>query len=541
MINRRRFIGYTILGGAGLAAGPAGCGRAGDTETQSEAGDPATAPFELDEATVAGLQEGMESGRWTARSITELYLSRIEALDRQGPELRSIIETNPQALEIAEQLDAERAAGRTRGPLHGIPVTIKDNIDTADQMTTTAGSLALEGSIPAQDSFVAGKLRAAGAIILAKANLSEWANFRSNDSSSGWSGRGGQCRNPYALDRNPCGSSSGSGSAVSSNLTALAIGTETDGSIVCPSTRMGIVGIKATVGLVGRAGIVPIAHNQDTAGPMVRTVRDGAILLGALTGIDPRDGMTGASDGNSQTDYTQFLDAAGLEGARLGVARNFPFRDNVVALFDEAIAAVKDAGATIIDPADVPNLDKYGDSEFEVLLYEFKADLNAYLESLGPGARVKSLAEIIEFNEQNRDREMPFFGQDILIAAQEKGPLTDPAYLDALANGHRYSRREGIDRVMDEHNLDAIIAPTGGPAWMTDHVNGDTGTGSSSRPAAVSGYPSITVPMGFVSGLPIGISFFGRAWTEPVLLKFAYAFEQSTKHRQAPKFLQTVG
>ena len=328
---------------------------------------------------------------------------------------------------------------------------------------------------------MAGKLRAAGAIILAKANLSEWANFRSNDSSSGWSGRGGQCRNPYALDRNPCGSSSGFGSAVSSNLTALAIGTETDGSIVCPSTRMGIVGIKPTVGLVGRAGIVPIAHNQDTAGPMVRTVRDGAILLGALTGIDPRDGMTGASDGNSQTDYTQFLDAAGLEGARLGVARNFPFRDNVVALFDEAIAAVKDAGATIIDPADVPNLDKYGDSEMEVLLYEFKADLNAYLESLGPGARVKSLAEIIEFNEQNRDREMPFFGQDILIAAQEKGPLTDPAYLDALANGHRYSRREGIDQVMDEHNLDAIIAPTGGPAWMTDHVNGDTGTGSSSN------------------------------------------------------------
>jgi amidase len=304
---------------------------------------------------------------------------------------------------------------------------------------------------------------------------------------------------------------------------------------------MGIVGIKPTVGLVGRSGIIPIAHNQDTAGPMVRTVQDGAILLGALTGIDPRDGMTGASDGNSQADYTQSLDAAGLEGARLGVARNFPFRDDVVSLFDEATAAVKDAGATIIDPADVPNLDKYGDSEFEVLLYEFKADLNSYLESLGPGARVKSLAEIIEFNEQNREREMPFFGQDILIAAQEKGPLTDPAYLDALANGHRYSRREGIDQVMDEHNLDAIIAPTGGPAWMTDHVNGDTGTGFSSRPAAVSGYPSITVPMGFVSGLPIGISFFGRAWTEPVLLKFAYAFEQSTKHRQAPKFLQTVG
>ncbi len=464
MINRRRFIGYTILGGAGLAAGPVGCGRTGDTETESEGDDPATAPFELDEATVVDLQEGMESGRLTARSITELYLARIEALDRQGPELGSIIETNPQALEIADALDAERQTNGPRGPLHGRPVTIKDNIDTADQMTTTAGSLALEGSIPAQDSFVAQKLREAGAIILAKANLSEWANFRSNDSSSGWSGRGGQCRNPYALDRNPCGSSSGSGSAVSSNLTALAIGSETDGSVVCPSTRMGIVGIKPTVGLVGRSGIIPIAHNQDTVGPMVRTVRDEAILLGALTGVDPRDSMTGPSDGNFQTDYTQFLDTAGLEGARLGVARNFPFHDNVVALFDEAVAAMKDAGATIIDPADVPNLDKYGDSEFEVLLYEFKADLNAYLESLGPTARVKSLAEIIEFNEQNRDREMPFFGQDILIAAQEKGPLTEKAYLDALANDHRYSRREGIDQVMDEHNLDAIIAPTGGPA-----------------------------------------------------------------------------
>ncbi len=542
MINRRRFLGTTIMGGAGLAAASTGCTPGSETDTESEGADPATTPFELDETTVAALQESMESGQRTARSITELYLGRIDELDRQGPGLGSIIETNPQALEIADQFDAERGSGTTRGPLHGIPVIIKDNIDTADQMTTTAGSLALEGSIPAQDSSVAQKLREAGAIILAKANLSEWANFRSTMSSSGWSGRGGQCRNPYALDRNPCGSSSGSGVAIAANLGALAIGTETDGSIVCPSTRNGIVGVKPTVGLVSRAGIIPISHIQDTAGPMVRTVRDGAVLLGALTGVDPRDDATAASEGNSYDDYTQFLEAGGLRDARIGVARNFPgFDARVVALFDEAVTAMAAGGATIVDPADVPNMDKYGDSEFEAMMYEFKASLNAYLEGLGPAAPVKRLAEIIAFNEENRDRSMPFFGQEILVDSEAKGPLTDQAYRDALANNRRYSRREGIDALMDEHNLDAIIAPTGNPAWMTDHVNGDQATGFSSRPAAVAGYPDITVPMGFVAGLPVGISFFGRAWSEPTLLKIAYAFEQATNHREAPRFLSALG
>ena len=542
MINRRRFLGTTIMGGAGLAAASAGCTPANETDTGSEGPDPAAAPFELDEATVEDLQESMESGQRTARSITELYLGRIAALDRQGPDLGSIIETNPQALEIADQLDVERRDGGTRGPLHGIPVIIKDNIDTADQMTTTAGSLALEGSIPAQDSYVAQKLREAGAIILAKANLSEWANFRSTMSSSGWSGRGGQCRNPYALDRNPCGSSSGSAAAIAANFAALAIGTETDGSVVCPSTRNGVVGIKPTVGLVSRAGIIPISHIQDTAGPMTRTLRDGAVLLGALAGVDPRDDATAASEGNSYTDYTQFLEADGLRDGRIGVARSFAgFEARVVALFDEAIAAMAAGGATIVDPADVPNMDKYGDSEFEAMMYEFKANLNAYLESLGPVAAVKSLAEIIAFNEENRDRSMPFFGQEILIDSEAKGPLTDQAYRDALANNRRYSRREGIDALMDEHNLDAIIAPTGNPAWMTDHVNGDQAAGFSSRPAAVAGYPAITVPMGFVAGLPVGISFFGRAWSEPTLLKLAYAFEQATNHREAPRFLPTLG
>ena len=542
MINRRRFLGTTIMGSAGLAAASAGCTPANRTDTESEGPDPAAPAFELDEATVADLQESMESGQRTARSITELYLGRIEALDRQGPDLGSIIETNPQALEIADQLDAERRSGGPRGPLLGIPVIIKDNIDTADQMTTTAGSLALEDSIPAQDSSVAQKLREAGAIILAKANLSEWANFRSTMSSSGWSGRGGQCRNPYALDRNPCGSSSGSAAAIAANFGALAIGTETDGSVVCPSTRNGVVGIKPTVGLVSRAGIIPISHIQDTAGPMARTLRDGAVLLGALTGVDPRDDATAASEGHSYNDYTQFLEADGLRDARIGVARSFPgFDARVVALFDEAIAAMAAGGATIVDPADVPNMDKYGDSEFEAMMYEFKANLNAYLQSLGPAAAVKSLAEIIAFNEENQDRSMPFFGQEILIDSEAKGPLTDQAYRDALTNNRRYSRREGIDAVMDEHNLDAIIAPTGNPAWMTDHVNGDQATGFSSRPAAVAGYPAITVPMGFVAGLPVGISFFGRAWSEPTLLKLSYAFEQATNHREAPRFLSTLG
>lgn len=542
MIDRRRFLGTTIMGSAVLAAASAACTSTSQTATDPKDPNPEATPFELDEVTVSDLQESMQSGQHTARSITQMYLHRIETLDREGPHLGSIIETNPQVQEIADQLDAERQSGWTRGPLHGIPVIIKDNIDTADHMTTTAGSLAMEGSIPAKDSFVAKKLREAGAIIFAKANLSEWANFRSTMSSSGWSARGGQCRNPYALDRNPCGSSSGSAVAIAANLGAVAIGTETDGSIVCPSTRNGIVGIKPTVGLVSRSGIIPISHTQDTAGPMTRTVRDGALLLGVLTGVDPRDNATAVSDGNSYNDYTQFLEVDGLLEARIGVARNFTgFDRRVLNLFDEAITVIAAKGATIVDPADIPNMDKYKDSEFEAMMYEFKAGLNTYLNNLGPSAPVKSLTEIIAFNEENRDRSMPFFDQEILIESDTKGPLTDRAYRDALTNNQLYSRREGIDAVMDEHNLDAIVAPTGNPAWITDHINGDQGTGYSSGPAAVAGYPDITVPLGFVAGLPVGISFFGRAWSEPTLLKLAYAYEQATNHRKMPRFLPTLG
>jgi amidase len=371
--------------------------------------------------------------------------------------------------------------------------------------------------------------------------MSEWANFRSTRSTSGWSGRGGQCRNPYALDRNPCGSSSGSGVAAAANLCAVAIGTETNGSIVCPATSNGLVGIKPTVGLVSRAGIIPISHTQDTAGPMTRTVRDAAIVLGAITGVDPRDAATAASAGKSFTDYTQFLDENGLRGARIGVARQFMgFSPNVDALIEAAIADMKKLGAEIVDPADVPNTDQVNDSQFEVLLYEFKADLNAYLASLGPSAPVKTLKEIIDFNEKNKDREMPYFGQEILIQSEAKGPLTSTEYLAALDKDNRLMRAEGIDAVMNDKRLDAIIAPTGGPSWTIDHLNGDHFVGGSSTPAAVAGYPNITVPCGYVRGLPIGISFFGRAWSEPTLLKIAYAYEQATKHRQPPKFLPSV-
>jgi amidase len=479
----------------------------------------------------------MESGRFSARSITEMYLRRIEELDRQGPTLRSVIETNPDALSIAGSLDEERRDKGSRGSLHGIPVLLKDNVDTADGMTTTAGSFALAGSTPSRDSFVAQKLRDAGAILLGKANLSEWANFRSTHSSSGWSGRGGQCRNPYVLNRNPCGSSSGSAVAVSSNLCAVAIGTETDGSVVCPSHANGIVGIKPTLGLVSRSGIIPIAHSQDTAGPMARTVKDAAILLGALVGIDPKDAATAASGGKFHTDYARFLDADGFRGARIGVARQFfGIHPGVTQLMESAIAEMKRLGAELIDPADIPTRGQFDKSEFEVLLYEFKADLNAYLAGLPDSVTCRTLADLIEFNEQNKDKEMPHFGQEIFLQAQEKGPLTDKAYLDALAKNLRLSRDEGIDAVMNEHRLDAIIAPTGGPAWITDHVNGDHFLGASSTPAAVAGYPNITVPAGFVRGLPVGLSIFGRAWSEPTLIKLAFSFEQATKHRKAPEF-----
>ena len=546
MIDRRRCIGTSIAGGAAAALGTTACapdapqGAGGEGGASGAAGVP---PFELDEATVADLQAAMESGERTARSITRLYLDRIAALDGQGPELRSVIETNPEALEIADQLDAERAASGPRGPLHGIPVALKDNIDTHDQMTTTAGSLALEGSIPPQDSFIAQRLREAGAIILAKLNMSEWAYFRGERATSGWSARGGQCRMPYALDRNPCGSSSGSGVAASANLSALTIGTETGGSIMCPSSTNGIVGIKPTVGLWSRSGVIPISHSQDTAGPMCRTVRDAAVLLGPVTGVDPRDAATAASEGNQHADYTQFLDAGGLQGARLGIARSFPgFPPEVQALFDDAVDAMREAGAVIVDPANLPNAAWNDEAPLLVLEYEFKANLNAYLASLGPDAPVKTLAEIIEFNERNADLEMPHFGQQRLIASEARGPLTDQVYLDAVRAIQRGNREDGIDALMDEHNLDAIVAPTRGLAWKTDHILGDAlGGGSSAGPAAIAGYPDITVPMGFVSGLPAGVSFFGRRWSEPVLLRIAYAYEQATNHRAAPTFAETLG
>jgi amidase len=543
-MDRRRFIGTAAAGGAGLTLGAGSCAPGDDeVESMSSDGGVQVRPFELDEITLDELQTSMESGERTARSIAELCLRRIEEMDRRGPELGSIIETNPEALAIADRLDAERREGGPRGPLHGIPVALKDNIDTHDRMTTTAGSMALEGSIPPQDAFIAGRLREAGAIIIAKANLSEWAYFRGYRATSGWSARGGQCRNPYALDRNPCGSSSGSGVAVSSSLVPLAIGTETGGSIMCPSSINGVVGIKPTVGLWSRSGIIPISHSQDTAGPMARTVRDAAILLGPLTGIDSRDEATVDSEGNAHSDYTQFLDADGLRGARIGVARSFPFSDpRIMERFDEALAAMEDAGAVLVDPT---NLDAsaWNDPLSLVLLeYEFKHDLNAYLATLGPDAPVKSLEEIIEFNERNADVEMPYFGQQRMHDAQARGPLTDPEYLEAKRTIQRATRDDGIDRLVLENDLDAIVAPTRDVAWLTDHIMGDRlEGGSSAGPAAIAGYPDISVPMGFVEGLPVGISFFGRAWTEPTLIRLAYAFEQATSARQAPTYAETLG
>jgi amidase len=541
-MDRRRFIGATALGGASLAVG-VGCTPDQVVPLPNDVAA-AVGPFDLDEVDVAELQRSMEAGERTARSITERYLRRIEELNQQGPELRAIIETNPDALAIADELDAERAAGTIRGPLHGIPVAIKDNIDTHDRMTTTAGSLALEGSIPERDSFVAQKLREAGAIIIAKANLSEWANFRGEASTSGWSARGGQCRNPYALDRNPCGSSSGSGVAASANLAALTIGTETDGSITCPAAINGVVGLKPTVGLWSRSGIIPISHSQDTAGPMCRTVRDAAILLGAVTGVDPRDAATGASRGNFHSDYTQFLDAAGLRGARIGVARNFAgFGAKVESLFEQAIGVLGAQGAVVVDPANLELDEESGALELLLLQYEFKANLNEYLAGLGPGARVKSLAEVIAFNAQRADLEMPYFGQEIMTASEALGDLSDPEYVAAARALHRAAREDGIDRVLSEHGLDAIVAPTTGLTWPTDHIKGDpwSGVGWSGSPAAIAGYPHVTVPMGFVSGLPVGLSFYAGAWSEPALLAFAYAYEQATHHRRPPTFAATLG
>jgi len=538
--SRRQFLQNAVTTTAATVLYPA-LGAAREISSVKPVA-PEVRPFELDEITITELQEGMKSGKFSARSLVEKYMARIEEVDNSGPAINAIIELNPDAIGIADSLDGERKAKGPRGPIHGIPVLIKDNIDTADRMMTTAGSLALVGAPkPSKDSVVAQKLRASGAVILGKTNLSEWANIRSGHPTSGWSGRGGLTRNPYALDRNPCGSSSGTGAGISANLAAIGIGTETDGSIVCPSSSNGLAGIKPTVGLVSRTGIIPISHSQDGAGPMCRTVRDAAILLGALTGVDSEDAATTASAGKYRTDYAQFCDPNGLSGARIGVARKyFGFNDAVDALMEQSIDVMKKQGATLIDPADVETFGKFDDSELLILMYELKADLNAYLARLGPGAPVKTLKEVIDFNDRNRQKEMPYFGQDMFLKAQAKGPLSEKDYLDAVAKNHQLARTEGIDAVMDKNRLDALVAPTAGPAWVTDLLNGDHVAGGSSNAAAVAGYPNINVTAGLISGLPVGISFFGRAWSEPTLIKLAYSFEQATKARQGPRFLPAI-
>jgi amidase len=492
--------------------------------------------FEHDEATIAGLGEQMASGALTARGLTEAYLARVEALDGA---LRSVLEVNPDALAIAEGLDEERSDGRVRGPLHGIPVLVKDNLDTADRMRTTAGSFALGEATPSRDAFAVARLRRAGAVVLGKANLSEWANFRSTRSSSGWSARGGQCRSPYALDRNPCGSSSGSGVAVSANLCAAAVGTETDGSILCPSSINGIVGIKPTVGLVSRSGVVPISHTQDTPGPMARTVADAVVLLQALAGRDERDTATADAP---ERDLVASIDPDGLRGARIGVARNLAgFHDRTDRAFEQAVAAMRDAGAELIDAVEVPHATELEEPEYQVLLFEFKADVAGYLEELGRDQPYRSLADLIAFNVEHADLEMPFFGQELFEQAQEKGPLDDPAYLEALATGRRLARAEGLDTAFASNSVDALVAPTNGPSWTTDHANGDHYVGGNSTPAAVAGYPAITVPMGDAFGLPVGISFIGPAWSEPTLIRLAAGFEHVMTARRPPTFRERLG
>jgi amidase len=535
-LTRRTFLGTSVAGVIAAKYGRFDLGEAGRLAAQTPA-------FALEELTIDDLQSRMRSGSDTSASLTQQYADRIAAIDQRGPAINAVIELNPEAAAIASQLDAERKSGKVRGPLHGIPVLIKDNIDTADKMHTSAGSLALADNIAAQDSFVAERLRAAGAVIIGKTNLSEWANFRSTHSTSGWSGRGGQTRNPYALDRTPSGSSSGSGSAAAASSCAVAIGTETDGSVTSPAAAAALVGIKPTVGLIGRSGIIPIAHSQDTAGPMARTVRDAAILLGALTGVDPRDSATRASAGHALTDYTTALDRNGLRGARIGVARKryTGYHVETDKLLDAALDLMKQHGATIVDPADIATAGKTDDAEFDLLLYEFKADLNAYLSRLPSSAGVHSLADVIAFNSKNAGRELRYFGQEIMEQAEKKGPLTEKKYRDTLASNRRLMGAQGIDATIIKHKLDALVAPTQGPAGLIDLVNGDPGGGGSfTAPAAVAGYPHVTVPMGFVRGLPVGLSFVGRAWSEATLLKLAYAFEQAAPARRKPTFAATV-
>jgi amidase len=526
LFNQALLVGIALFGLAGCSCG---------CVTTSPVIDPALI-LNLEEITVSQLQQGYRDGRFTVADVVQGYLQRIEAIDRNGPKLNSVLRVNPDALKIAAELDAELKAGKSRGPLHGIPVILKDNIDSVDPMPTTAGATVLRDSYARRDSWVAKRLRAAGAVILAKANMSEWANFRASYSSSGWSGVGGQTRNPYVLDRNPCGSSSGSGVAVSASLCALAIGTETNGSIVCPATNNGIVGLKPTVGLVSRAGIIPISFTQDTAGPMGRTVEDVALCLGALTGVDEADAKTAASAGHALADYTPFLKADGLKGKRVGLLKNLAgYHHRVDALLEQAAAYLKSRGAEVVE-LDGPKEGPIENDSFQVMLYEFKDGLNKYFSGLDASAPVRDLAGLIEFNKKD-PVELRWFDQKLLEQAQEKGGLEAAEYRKALEAMLKAARTEGIDKLMDDHHLDALMAPTGAPAWKTDLVDGDHFTGSSSSLAAIAGYPSITVPMGAVEGLPVGISFFGRAWSEPVLIEIAFAYEQGTKHRRAPKYI----
>jgi len=535
-MKRRNFIATTAAAGA-VALGTT-LVQACSTPVEKKPGpdEPFKDDFEIRETTILQLQQDMQSGKYTSEKLVSLYLERIQKLDKNGPILNSVIELNPDALLLARELDTERKSGKVRSSLHGIPVLIKDNIDTADKMATSAGSLALAESRARQDAFIVTRLREGGAVILGKTNLSEWANFRSTRSSSGWSGRGGQTVNPYVLDRNPCGSSSGSGVAVSANLCVAAVGTETDGSVVCPSSTNGIVGIKPTVGLLSRSGIIPISHSQDTAGPMTRTVSDAAVLLGLLAGPDPRDEAS-RSEPAGIKDYSQYLDINGLKGTRIGVARNFfGFNDRVDQLMEQAIQAMREQGAEIIDPANIETAKEIEEIEFDVLLFEFKTDLNRYLSNLPASVTSRSLTHLIAYNEANKDKEMPWFAQELFLMAEQKGPLSDKVYLKEAADLKRLAGKEGIDATLAKNKLDAIIAPTGGPAWNTDWVNGDHFSGGSSSPAACAGYPAITLPAGFISGLPVGITFMGAAWSEPVLIRLAYAFEQATGHRQAPQY-----
>lgn len=529
-MKRRGFIGAGIAAGVAIVSAKVQASKPHHVEESK-------LPLE---ASVAQLQAAMAAGKLTAHALAGMYLKRIEEIDRNGPRLNAVIEINPDALDIARALDLERTRSGARGPLHGIPVLIKDNIATADRMQTTAGSLAMVGARAPRDSMVAARLRAAGAVILGKTNLSEWANMRSTRSTSGWSGRGGLTRNPYALDRNTSGSSSGSAAAVAANLAALAVGTETDGSIVSPSSICGLVGIKPTLGVVSRNGIIPIAHSQDTAGPMARSVTDAALLLNVLAGVDERDPVTKDSVGKVP-DYAKYLDKDGLKGARIGVARNFfGNNDELDRIIEQALLVLQARGAVLIDPVEIPNVAKYQDSELEVLLYEFKADLRGYLSEFAPGFRIADMADVIAFNNNHHAQELQYFGQEFLQRAAAKGGLEEKAYLDALVNDRRYAREEGIDQVMKEHKLDALVAPTGGPAWLTDFINGDHSGASFSSPAAVAGYPHITVPAGQLHGLPVGLSFVGSAFSEATLIRFAYAYEQASLQRRPPSFPKSV-